>query len=67
VKFNRNCDYKRALCENPEVIQNWFRLVEDMKAEHGIYDEDTYNFGMSGFTMGMMSTRAVVVRFKRRG
>ena len=28
VKFNRKYDYKRALCEDPEIIQGWFRLVE---------------------------------------
>jgi hypothetical protein len=24
VKFNRKYDYKRALCEDPEIIQGWF-------------------------------------------
>jgi hypothetical protein len=27
VKFNRRYDYRRALCEDPEVVQGWFRLV----------------------------------------
>jgi hypothetical protein len=36
VKFNRKYNYSRALCEDPEVIQGWFRLVENIKAKYGI-------------------------------
>jgi hypothetical protein len=36
VKFNRKYDYKRALCEDYEVIQGWFRLVQNMKAKYSI-------------------------------
>jgi hypothetical protein len=67
VKFNRKYDYKRALCEDPEIIQGWFRLAENMKAKYGILDEDTYNFDESGFMMGMISTGAVVTNSERRG
>jgi hypothetical protein len=67
VKFNRKYDYKRALCEDPETIRGWFYLVENMKAKHGILDEDTFNFDESGFMMGMISTGAVVTGSDRRG
>ena len=67
VKFNRKYDYKRALCEDPEVIQGWFWLVENTKAKHGILDEDTYNFDKAGFMIGMISTGAVVTGSERRG
>jgi hypothetical protein len=67
VKFNRKYDYKRALCEDPEIIQGWSRLIENMKAKYGILDEDTYNFDESGFMMGMISTGAVVTSSERRG
>jgi hypothetical protein len=36
TKFNRKYDYSRALCEDPEVIQGWFRLVQNTKAKYGI-------------------------------
>ena len=52
VKFNRKYDYKRALCEDSEVIRDWFRLVHNMKAKYGILDEDTYNFNETGFMIG---------------
>jgi hypothetical protein len=36
VKFNRKYDYKRALYEDPEVVEGWFRLVVNIKAKYGI-------------------------------
>jgi hypothetical protein len=38
TKFNRKYDYKRALYEDPEVIQGWFSLVANIKAKYGIQD-----------------------------
>jgi hypothetical protein len=67
VKFNRKYDYIRALCEDPEVIGDWFRLVQNTKAKYGIQDEDTYNFDETGFMMGVISTGAVVTAAERRG
>jgi hypothetical protein len=67
VKFNRKYDYKRALCEDPEVLRGWFKLVANTKAKYGIQDADTYNFDESGFMMGMISTGAVVTGSERRG
>jgi hypothetical protein len=60
VKFNRKYDYKRALCEDPGVIQGWFKLVENTKAKYGILDEDTYNFDESSFIIGIILTRVVI-------
>jgi hypothetical protein len=48
------------LCDNPQIVRDWFRLVENTKAKYGIQDEDTYNFDESGFMMGIISTGAVV-------
>ena len=36
VKFNRKYDYSRALCEDSEIIEGWFRLVQNTKAKYGI-------------------------------
>jgi hypothetical protein len=66
VKFNRKYDYKRALCEDPEIVRGWFRLVENVKAKYGILDEDSYNFNESGFMIGVISTRAVVTGSDRQ-
>jgi hypothetical protein len=67
VKFNRNYDYKRALCEDLKVIQGWFGPVANIKAKYGIQDDDTYNFDETGFMMGQISTGAVVTASERRG
>jgi hypothetical protein len=55
------------LCEDPEVIRGWFKLVENTKAKYGIQDEDTYNFDESGFMIGIISTGAVVTGSEHRG
>jgi hypothetical protein len=67
VKLNRKYDYKRALCEDPKVIRDWFRLVANTKAKYGITDADTYNFDETGFMMGVISTGSVVTGSERRG
>ena len=66
VKFNRNYDYKRAKCEDPEIIRGWFRLVQTVKAKYGILDEDTYNFDESGYIMGVISTGVLVTGSEKR-
>jgi hypothetical protein len=66
MKFNRKYDYRRALCEDPELVQGWFRLVQNTKAKYGIQDNDMYNFDETGFMMGMHNSSAVVTASERR-
>lgn len=54
--YTRQYDYQRALCEDPKIIQDWFRLVQNMIAKYGIHNEDIYNFDETGFAMGIIST-----------
>ena len=67
TSFNRAYDRQRALCEDPVLIQRWFKLVEETKAKYGICDEDVYNFDEAGFMMGKITTRLVVTGSERRG
>jgi hypothetical protein len=60
-------NYKRALCENPKVISDWLKLVENMKAKYGIQDENTYNFDEAGCKMGMIQSGTVVTDLERQG
>jgi hypothetical protein len=48
-KYNRKYDYQRAKCEDPIIIRDWFRLVQNIIAKYGIMDEDIYNFDETGF------------------
>ena len=56
TRFNRPYDLQRALCEDPETISNWFKLIQRTKAIYRILDEDTYNFNEAGFIMGKISS-----------
>ncbi len=67
TRFNRVYDFQRALCEDPELISAWFRLVENMRAKYGVVDGDFYNFDETGFPMGIITPGIVVTRADRRG
>ncbi|RFU33152.1 hypothetical protein B7463_g3180, partial [Scytalidium lignicola] len=60
TKYIRRYNYKRAKCEDPKLIQEWFDNVMAMKAQYGILDEDTYNFDETGFAMGIIAFTKVV-------
>ncbi|CAG8976280.1 hypothetical protein HYALB_00011765 [Hymenoscyphus albidus] len=36
TKYTRKYDYKRAKCEDPTIIRDWFRLVHNIVAKYGI-------------------------------
>jgi hypothetical protein len=65
--FSRRYDYQRALCEDPDVICGWFRLVENVVKKYGINEADIYNFDETGFMMGVISSCTVVTSAERRG
>jgi hypothetical protein len=65
-RFSRKYDYKRALCEDPKVIQAWFALVHNTITKYGIASDDIYNFDEIGFQMGVASTVKVITAAERR-
>ncbi|SCO92440.1 uncharacterized protein FRV6_16568 [Fusarium oxysporum] len=66
-RYQRRYDYQRALCEDPTIIRNWFRLVENTITKYGIRLDDIWNFDETGFMMGMISAGKVVTSAERRG
>jgi hypothetical protein len=66
IRWNRPYDYQRALCEDPEIIRGWFRLVAATIAKYGIRDENIYNFDETGFIMGKITASMVVTSAERR-
>jgi hypothetical protein len=66
-RYQRRYDYQRALCEDPTIIRDWFRLLQNTIAKYGIQSDDIWNFDETGFAMGMISTGKVVTRAERRG
>ena len=67
TRYNCKYDHQRAACEDAGLLRAWFDLVRNMKAKHGVLDEDTYNFDETGFQMGVVSTSKVVTRADRKG
>ena len=67
TRFNRVYDFQKALCEDPELISAWFRLVQNMRAKYRILDCDFYNFDETGFMMGIICAAMVVTHTDRRG
>jgi hypothetical protein len=67
TRFSRSYDFQRALCEDPKLIEDWFRLVANMRAKYAIQDCDFYNFDETGFMMGVICGNMVVTRADRRG
>jgi hypothetical protein len=67
TRFTRVYDFQRALCEDPDALSAWFRLVENMRAKYGITDSDFYNFDETGFMMGVICAAMVATRADRRG
>ena len=67
TRFSRAYDFQRALCEDPDQINAWFRLVINMRTKYGIQDCDFYNFDETGFMMGVICDNMVVTRADRSG
>jgi hypothetical protein len=67
TRFQRRSDYKRAKCEDPTVIRDWFKLVQNTIAKYSIRSDDIYNFDETGFMMGMMSSGIVITSVERHG
>jgi hypothetical protein len=63
----RKYDYQRAKCEDPTIIRDWFRLVQNTIAKYGIRSDDIWNFDETGFLMGMITSGKVVTGSQRHG
>jgi hypothetical protein len=40
TRFNRVYDFRRALCEDSELIRGWFRLFQNTRTKYGVVDAD---------------------------
>ena len=67
TRFSRRYDYRRAQCEDPKTIQQWFDTVQKTIIQYGIHPDDIYNFDETGFAMGVISSTRVVTRAEYYG
>jgi hypothetical protein len=66
MRYFQKYDYKRALCEDPELICGWFALVRNTISKYGVVESDIYNFNKTGSMMGIISIGTVVTSADRR-
>jgi hypothetical protein len=66
-RFSRRYDYRRAQCEDPTVIREWFDSVQRVVAQYGIADDDIFNFDETGFAMGLTATAKIITRAEYYG
>lgn len=66
TRLNRTYDYQRAKCEDPELLTQWFKLVQNTITKYGIVNADMYNFDEAGFLIGMIVAGVVVTASERR-
>jgi hypothetical protein len=67
TRLFRKYDYQRAKCEDPIIIRDWFRLVQNTIAKYGIRSDDIWNFDETGFMMGIIMAGMVVTGSERHG
>ena len=63
-KYTRKYDYQRAKCEDPTVIRNWFRLVQNTIAKYRIVKEDIYNFDKARFQIEVILIARIITSLK---
>ena len=61
-RFSKGYNYARAKCEDPEIICEWFSLVQKTILSYGIDPNDIYNFDETGFAIGLIATAKVITR-----
>lgn len=63
LKIHFNCvyDFQRALCKDPKLIGDWFRLFQNIQAKYSVVDTDIYNFDKTSFMIGQICPRMVVI------
>lgn len=52
--------------EDPEVIGAWFKLVKETMIKYSVDTDNIYNFGKTGFHMGIIGSIKIVTDAERR-
>jgi hypothetical protein len=65
TRYNRRITYQRTKQEDPRVIKEWLDTVYRAIQEHGIHEDDIWNFDETGFAMGLCTTSKVITAAER--
>lgn len=66
-RFSKRYNYEPTKCENPKIIGEWFTLVQETILQYSINNDDTYNFGETGFVIGLTAIAKVIIRVEYYG
>src|SRR5450432_1732475 len=66
-KLSHCLDYERALCNDPALINKWFKLVGDTIQQYSIVIVDIYNFNETSFQIGAAAICKVIISARTRG
>ena len=67
LKYEHKYDYEQMQCENPEVLNAWFKRIQTTIAKYGIFTEDIYNFNQTDFLMRVATTAKVITSTHMNG
>ena len=65
TRFNRRITYQHAKQEDPKIIKPWFETIREAIQEHGIHEDDIWNFDETGFAMGLCSSSKIITAVER--
>ena len=63
--WNRPYDYQKAQYEDPEIIEVWFQLFQNVVAKYNIIKSDIWNFDETGFLISQIISTFVVILYDR--
>jgi hypothetical protein len=65
TSYNEAKNTQERLQENPEIISEWFKLVEDTKIKYGVHDNDVHNFDEIAIQMNRPESPDLIQRRDR--
>ena len=65
TRYNQRITYQHAKQEDPNVLNQWFETVHAAIQEHGIHEDDIWNFDETGFAMVLCTTSKVITAVER--
>ena len=65
TQYTRQITYQHAKQEDPKIIIPWFQTVQAAIQEHGIHEDNIWNFDKIGFAIGLCSSSKIITAIER--
>jgi len=66
MHFIYKIDYQQVKYKDPDAYKVWFRLVRNIINKYRICKKDIYNFDKTGFLIGQIFSKMVVIAAEQR-